>query len=64
MTGTIARRTKAGSGCHRISLGFLADAFLLINVVPHDDAYTWAAKRLYTVNTASCVRPRRQIRAA
>ncbi|MFJ1610194.1 UvrD-helicase domain-containing protein [Streptomyces sp. NPDC088253] len=27
--------------------------FLLINVVPHDDAYTWAAKRLYTVNTAT-----------
>lgn len=21
--------------------------------MPHDDAYTWAAKRLYTVNTAT-----------
>ena len=30
-----------------------SDTFLLINVVPHDDAYTWAAKRLYTVNTAT-----------
>ncbi|MEU7093318.1 UvrD-helicase domain-containing protein [Kitasatospora aureofaciens] len=30
-----------------------SDVFLLINVVPHDDAYTWAAKRLYTVNTAT-----------
>ncbi|MET7471649.1 UvrD-helicase domain-containing protein [Micromonospora sp. NPDC005686] len=29
------------------------DTFLLLNVVPHDDAYTWAAKRLYTVNTAT-----------
>lgn len=26
------------------------DTFLLLNVVPHDDAYTWAANRLYTVN--------------
>ncbi|MEV6692634.1 UvrD-helicase domain-containing protein [Micromonospora sp. NPDC051196] len=30
-----------------------SDTFLLINVVPHDDAYTWAAKRLYTVNSAT-----------
>ncbi|SDD51443.1 UvrD-helicase domain-containing protein [Actinokineospora iranica] len=27
--------------------------FLLVNVVPHDDAYEWAAKRVYTVNTAT-----------
>ncbi len=30
-----------------------SDIFLLLNVVPHDDAYSWAAKRLYTVNTAT-----------
>lgn len=30
-----------------------SDIFLLVNVVPHDDAYTWAAKRLYTVNIAT-----------
>lgn len=30
-----------------------SDTFLLLNVVPHDDAYTWAAKRVYTVNTAT-----------
>ncbi|PXY27890.1 DEAD/DEAH box helicase [Prauserella muralis] len=30
-----------------------SDVFLLLNVVPHDDAYAWAAKRLYTVNTAT-----------
>ncbi|MFF5180694.1 UvrD-helicase domain-containing protein [Micromonospora sp. NPDC000316] len=30
-----------------------SDTFLLLNVVPHDDAYNWAAKRLYTVNTAT-----------
>lgn len=30
-----------------------SDTFLLLNVVPHDDAYAWAAKRLYTVNTAT-----------
>ncbi|UGQ11291.1 DEAD/DEAH box helicase [Yinghuangia sp. ASG 101] len=29
------------------------DVFLLVNVLPHDAAYTWAAKRLYTVNTAT-----------
>ncbi|MFJ6579555.1 UvrD-helicase domain-containing protein [Streptomyces sp. NPDC091368] len=29
------------------------DTFLLVNVVPHDKAYDWAAKRLYTVNTAT-----------
>ncbi|SCK47870.1 UvrD/REP helicase N-terminal domain-containing protein [Streptomyces sp. WMMB 714] len=30
-----------------------SDVFLLANVVPHDDAYSWAAKRLYTTNTAT-----------
>ncbi len=30
-----------------------SDTFLLLNVVPHDDAYDWAVKRLYTVNTAT-----------
>lgn len=30
-----------------------ATRFLLVNVVPHDDAYTWAARQLYTVNTAT-----------
>ncbi|MFV2084405.1 UvrD-helicase domain-containing protein [Micromonospora sp. LOL_021] len=30
-----------------------SDTFLLTNVVPHDAAYDWAAKRLYTVNTAT-----------
>ncbi|TVT60822.1 AAA family ATPase [Amycolatopsis rhizosphaerae] len=30
-----------------------SDMFLLLNVVRHDDAYNWAAKRLYTVNTAT-----------
>ncbi|QIK06139.1 UvrD-helicase domain-containing protein [Streptomyces sp. ID38640] len=30
-----------------------SDVFLLVNVVPHDDAYTWAAKRVYTTNTAT-----------
>ncbi|MGR6320059.1 AAA family ATPase [Micromonospora soli] len=30
-----------------------SDTFLLLNVVPHDDAYTWAANRLYTVNSAT-----------
>lgn len=30
-----------------------SDIFLLLNVVAHDDAYGWAAKRLYTVNTAT-----------
>lgn len=30
-----------------------SDIFLLLNVVRHDDAYSWAAKRLYTVNTAT-----------
>ncbi|MEV0592993.1 UvrD-helicase domain-containing protein [Nonomuraea cavernae] len=29
------------------------DTFLLLNVVPHDEAYGWAAKRLYTVNSAT-----------
>ncbi|MEV7787738.1 UvrD-helicase domain-containing protein [Streptomyces sp. NPDC088106] len=30
-----------------------SDVFLLVNVVRHDDAYTWAAKRLYTTNAAT-----------
>ena len=30
-----------------------SDTFLLLNVLPHDEAYAWAAKRLYTVNTAT-----------
>ena len=30
-----------------------SETFLLLNVVPHDAAYEWAAKRLYTVNTAT-----------
>ncbi|WP_277681611.1 UvrD-helicase domain-containing protein [Saccharomonospora azurea] len=30
-----------------------SDTFLLLSVVPHDEAYGWAAKRLYTVNTAT-----------
>jgi len=30
-----------------------SDTFLLLNVVPHDEAYTWAAKHLYPVNTAT-----------
>ncbi|GAA2914077.1 ATP-dependent helicase [Streptosporangium fragile] len=30
-----------------------SDTFLLLNVLPHDEAYGWAAKRLYTVNTAT-----------
>ncbi|GAA1899350.1 ATP-dependent helicase [Streptomyces sodiiphilus] len=30
-----------------------SDTFLLVNVLPHDDAYTWAAKRLYSANTAT-----------
>jgi superfamily I DNA/RNA helicase len=29
------------------------EIFLLVNVLPHDDAYGWAAKRLYTQNTAT-----------
>ncbi|MFE3591543.1 UvrD-helicase domain-containing protein [Streptomyces niveus] len=29
------------------------DTFLLVNVVPHDKAYAWAAKRIFTVNTAT-----------
>ncbi|MFE9389145.1 UvrD-helicase domain-containing protein [Streptomyces sp. NPDC006784] len=27
--------------------------FLLVNVLPHDDAYSWAAKRLYSANSAT-----------
>lgn len=27
--------------------------FLLVSVLPHDDAYAWAAKRVFTVNTAT-----------
>ncbi|MFF5532008.1 UvrD-helicase domain-containing protein [Streptomyces cinerochromogenes] len=30
-----------------------SDVFLLVNVVPHDEAYSWAAKRLYTTNSAT-----------
>ncbi|MCT7351011.1 AAA family ATPase [Streptomyces sp. 15-116A] len=30
-----------------------SDVFLLVNVVRHDDAYSWAAKRLYTTNSAT-----------
>ncbi|MBY8855411.1 UvrD-helicase domain-containing protein [Nocardia sp. CA2R105] len=30
-----------------------SDIFLLLRVLPHDDAYGWAAKRLYTINTAT-----------
>ncbi|WP_086792685.1 UvrD-helicase domain-containing protein [Streptomyces thermovulgaris] len=30
-----------------------SDVFLLVNVVRHDDAYSWAAKRLYTTNAAT-----------
>ncbi|GHG95230.1 UvrD-helicase domain-containing protein [Streptomyces rubradiris] len=30
-----------------------SDVFLLVNVVPHDEAYAWAAKRLYTTNSAT-----------
>ncbi|MGW7524459.1 UvrD-helicase domain-containing protein [Streptomyces sp. NPDC054783] len=30
-----------------------SDMFLLVNVLQHDDAYTWAAKRLYSANSAT-----------
>jgi hypothetical protein len=30
-----------------------SDVLLLVNVVRHDDAYTWAAKRLHTTNSAT-----------
>ncbi|MET7712960.1 UvrD-helicase domain-containing protein [Streptomyces sp. NPDC005407] len=30
-----------------------SDVFLLVTVLPHDDAYTWAAKRLYSANSAT-----------
>ncbi|WP_030674074.1 UvrD-helicase domain-containing protein [Streptomyces cellulosae] len=30
-----------------------SDVFLLVNVLPHDDAYTWAAKRMYSANSAT-----------
>lgn len=30
-----------------------SDLFLLVHVLPHDDAYTWAAKRLYSTNSAT-----------
>ncbi|MGI5243253.1 UvrD-helicase domain-containing protein [Dactylosporangium sp. CA-139066] len=30
-----------------------SDMFLLVKVVPHDDAYTWATRQLFTVNTAT-----------
>ncbi|MFG3151938.1 UvrD-helicase domain-containing protein [Streptomyces sp. NPDC048219] len=40
-----------------------SDVFLLVNVVPHDDAYTWAAKRLYTTNSATRALEVRNVRA-
>ncbi|MFB7650789.1 MULTISPECIES: UvrD-helicase domain-containing protein [unclassified Streptomyces] len=40
-----------------------SDVFLLVNVVAHDDAYTWAAKRLYTTNSATRALEVRNIRA-
>ncbi|WP_097962934.1 DEAD/DEAH box helicase [Streptomyces sp. or20] len=30
-----------------------SDVFLLVKVLPHDDAYIWAAKRLYSANSAT-----------
>ncbi|MGW5089039.1 UvrD-helicase domain-containing protein [Streptomyces coelicoflavus] len=39
------------------------DVFLLVNVVRHDDAYTWAAKRLYTTNSATRALEVRNVRA-
>ncbi|CAM5364966.1 UvrD-helicase domain-containing protein [Streptomyces atroolivaceus] len=30
-----------------------SDTFLLVNVLPHNDAYTWAAKRIYSANSAT-----------
>ncbi|GGM27799.1 UvrD-helicase domain-containing protein [Dactylosporangium sucinum] len=30
-----------------------SDMFLLVKVVPHDDAYTWATRQLFTINTAT-----------
>lgn len=30
-----------------------SEMFLLVKVLPHDDAYTWAAKRLYSANSAT-----------
>jgi hypothetical protein len=30
-----------------------SDMFLLVHVLPHDDAYTWARKRLYSANSAT-----------
>ncbi|WP_372344169.1 UvrD-helicase domain-containing protein [Streptomyces sp. KL116D] len=30
-----------------------SDLFLLVHVLPHDDAYSWAAKRLYSANSAT-----------
>ncbi|WP_399892107.1 UvrD-helicase domain-containing protein [Streptomyces sp. BBFR51] len=40
-----------------------SDVFLLVNVVTHDDAYTWAAKRLYTTNSATRALEVRNVRA-
>lgn len=40
-----------------------SDVFLLVNVVAHDDAYTWAAKRLYTTNSATRGLEVRNVRA-
>ncbi|KOG34495.1 UvrD-helicase domain-containing protein [Streptomyces resistomycificus] len=30
-----------------------SNVFLLVNVVPHDQAYSWAARRMYTTNSAT-----------
>lgn len=30
-----------------------SDTFLLVKVLPHDDAYAWAAKRLFSANSAT-----------
>jgi hypothetical protein len=30
-----------------------SDTFLLVKVLPHDDAYSWAAKRLFSANSAT-----------
>ncbi|MCX5040580.1 MULTISPECIES: UvrD-helicase domain-containing protein [Streptomyces] len=40
-----------------------SDVFLLVNVVRHDDAYAWAAKRLYTTNSATRALEVRNVRA-
>ncbi|QKZ23263.1 UvrD-helicase domain-containing protein [Streptomyces chartreusis] len=30
-----------------------SNVFLLVNVIPHDQAYSWAARRIYTTNSAT-----------